>query len=78
MHLYGDRLSRYLADDLEPGERAGIDVHIANCLGCTRTLSERGATSGAWERRGPLQRLVWAQIPAKPDVAIAESHRRAA
>jgi hypothetical protein len=37
---YTDRLSDYLDGELEPGERAQVEAHLAACLACRTTLAE--------------------------------------
>ncbi|MGD2080998.1 MAG: zf-HC2 domain-containing protein [Nitrospirota bacterium] len=41
-----DRLSEYLDGELPPGERRGVEQHLAACEGCRKELSELEATLG--------------------------------
>ena len=55
MHLTQLALQAYLAR-VRP---AAVERHLRLCSGCAFRLSAVLAASGHWERRGPLQRLVW-------------------
>jgi anti-sigma factor RsiW len=42
-----DRLSAYLDDELEPGERAALATHLSTCPACARQLAELAALDRA-------------------------------
>jgi hypothetical protein len=69
MHLYGTKLNRYLSGDLDAGARSAIDSHVGNCLPCAEALAARGLSSGRWERRGWLGRLVFVDASDEGRVA---------
>jgi hypothetical protein len=78
MHLYGETLQRYLRDDLPQDQRADIDIHVANCLPCAHAIAGDGTTSGRWERRGFLGRLVRVDAPTDVPARPAQPQRIAA
>lgn len=62
-------LSAYLDNQLNPAERARVQVHLATCPACTAELSELQATVGLLARLPavPLPRsFVLAEAPARP------------
>ncbi|SRR6266568_7072829 len=62
-----DRLSEYLDDTLEPGERTALEAHLADCAACTATLAELRrvvARARALDDRAPAADL-WPAIAAR-------------
>jgi len=65
-------LSAYLDNQLNPAERARVQVHLATCPACTAELSELQVTVGLLARLPavPLPRsFVLAEAPARPSEA---------
>jgi hypothetical protein len=78
-----DRLSEYLDDELAPPERAELDAHLRECLGCRRVLGElRRVTLHAGALRDtPPARPLWPEVAARighPRVELAPADELAA
>jgi anti-sigma factor RsiW len=74
---FTDRLSEYADGELDAGERAAVDVHLAGCTHCQTTLDDLRAVVA---RAGALQdppppRDLWSGIAARI-AAPAETHTR--
>jgi anti-sigma factor RsiW len=64
---FTDRLSDYVDDELDAGERAAVEAHLAACAECRRVVAElRGvvATARALPPRPPA-RDIWPGIAAR-------------
>ena len=78
-----DRLSEYLDGELAPAERAELDVHLRDCLGCRRVLGElRRVTlhAAALSDSSPA-RALWPEVAARighPGVELAPADELAA
>jgi anti-sigma factor RsiW len=56
MDQWTDRLSEYLDDELDAGERRDLEAHLSTCASCRTTLDELGAVisrAQAMTDRGP-------------------------
>lgn len=65
--VWTDRLSEYIDGELEPGDRAALEVHLAVCPTCARTLSdlrEVVTSAAAIAPRAP-ERDLWPGIEAR-------------
>jgi len=70
-HIFADRLSEYLDDELTPAERASLDGHLADCADCRTTLEQlRGVVArGAAVSDAPPERDLWPGVAARIGVA---------
>ncbi|HEX8209958.1 MAG TPA: zf-HC2 domain-containing protein [Longimicrobium sp.] len=78
-----DRLSEYLDDELATAERAELDAHLRECLGCRRVLGElrRVTLHAAALRDTPPARPLWPEVAARighPRVELAPADELAA
>jgi len=78
-----DRLSEYLDDELAPAERAELDAHLRDCLGCRRVLGElrRVTLHAAALRDTPPARPLWPEVATRighPRVELAPADELAA
>lgn len=75
MDEYADRLSDYLDDELDAGERQALEAHLAGCAECTRTLEELRLVVDRARELGPRPpaRDLWSGI--EPHVARPASLR---
>lgn len=81
---WSNRLSEYLDDELEPGDRRALEHHLTGCRECVATLAELRAVVGraaALEDRSPDVDL-WPGIaariaPARPSEVVSRISNRA-
>lgn len=62
--LSKEQLIGYLYQDMEPGEQAAIEAHLAQCPACQRELEELSSTTEtlrAWPDEEPNMNLVFVQ-----------------
>jgi hypothetical protein len=58
MHLRAAEIPKYLNRELDGQALAALDAQVSVCLPWTELLAQRAMEDTAWERRGPLGRLV--------------------
>jgi anti-sigma factor RsiW len=66
------RLSEYLDDELQPGERQALEAHLATCAVCRATLDELRAVVTRVQTTGdrPLKKDLWPGVARRIGVSV--------